>query len=1053
MKRTQIIDSEIENRARELFRERQQFVYKRTDRMFAVLLICQWLASIGIAAWISPRTWAGHYSDVHIHLWTALFLGGLIIVWPVGLAMTRPGETVTRHIIAIAQMFYSALLIHLTGGRIETHFHVFGSLAFLSFYRDWRVLISATVVVAGDHCLRGLFFPQSVYGVATIEPWRWLEHAWWVVFEDCFLIGVCRWNVQEMQMVARRQAEVEQINSNIEKLVSLRTEDLNKAKATLTVQYAVAHAASEAITLNEAINKVLEAIGFNMLYNQGHIWGAFWSDPTHMGTLQCANSLQIPEGCLQKFADFSKDFKFDIGKGLPGRVFAQRKLAHIQDISQDNNLPRLPVALEYGLTSAFAFPVIDKNAVLGVIEFFTEKSYQLPEDAIALLEALGRQIGQLIVYKKTEAERERLASIVQHSKDAIFTKTSDGIVTTWNQGAEHLFGYTSMEVLGQHVSTLRPPERQEEIQELSARLSKGEHIDNYESEMLTKDGTHIDVSVTWAPIFDETGKHGGHSVTIRDIRERKAADKRVSEFYSIVSHELRTPLTSIRGVLGLIEANVVEAGSDEAKDLLGVARGSADRLIRLINDMLDLRKVESGKMELKRAKIIVKELVSESLYALTGMAQEASVKLVHESQADACIYADWDKVTQVITNLVSNAIKFSPVDSQISIRTRVDEKCVRFDVIDQGPGISAENIAKLFQKFQQVDSSDTRQKGGTGLGLAIAKALVEQHDGSIGVESTPGNGSKFWFELPVFAEQQVAEPAPHAHSSMTRVATPDGELLRVLLIEDDDGLAAVLKTFLESQNYKVIRKSTLSDARMCLAEMIPDVVVLDLTLPDGNGLDLIENLRTRAETLPIPVIVITGQQREEQLSGNGTIVDWLCKPFDGEQLIKAIDRALGPLGSFKVLVVDDDIDTRKVITTQLRGMGLQCIEAKDGAEAISFARSESPDLIVLDVLMPKVNGYQVVETLKEEARTTPLLIYTCSDLSVADRQLLTLGVTEHLTKGASSQSDLARVVHHLLTEVSTSRVPQVAQQSHPSDSSDQEQILCQEGKLIGPTAG
>lgn len=1048
------IDKEIERRAQALFHQRQQSVFKRTDRMFAVLLICEWLSGIGIAAWISPRTWAGHYSDVHIHLWTALFLGGLIIVWPVCLATTRPGETLTRHIIAIAQMLYSALLIHLTGGRIETHFHVFGSLAFLSFYRDWRVLISASVVVAADHCLRGLLFPQSVYGVATIEPWRWLEHAWWVVFEDFFLVGVSRWNVQEMHTVARRQAEVEQINSNIEKLVYLRTEDLNKAKATLTVQYAVAHAVSEAITLNEAITKILKAICDNILCEQGRVWGAYWSDKTHSGTLRCHNFLQFPEGSLQEFADLSKDFTFIVGKGLPGRVFASRQVALIQDVLQDGNLPRLPLALKCGLSSAFAFPVTDKNTVLGVIEFFTEKSYHLRADTIELLEALGRQIGQLIVYKRIEAERERLASVVQYSNDAIFTKTPDGLITSWNRGAERLFGYTAEEAKGQHASILTPPERQEELRMLDTRLDKGERIDNYETETLGKDGSRIDVSLSWAPILDEIENDAGYSVTVRDIRERKAADKRVSEFYSIVSHELRTPLTSIRGVLGLIEANVVEAGSDEAKDLLGVARGSADRLIRLINDMLDLRKVESGKMELKRSKIAVNELVSESLYALTGMAEEAGVKLVHQGHSGGCVYADWDKATQIITNLVSNAIKFSPAESQISVVTEaIDKDRIRFSVIDKGPGISAENISKLFEKFQQLDSSDTRPKGGTGLGLAIAKALVEEHAGFIGIDSTPGNGSTFWFELPVFAEEAVPQVDPHTiQRRMTRPTNHDDSGSHILLVEDDDGLAAVLKTFLESQNYRVIRKATLSEARTCLAEMQPEVVVLDLTLPDGNGLDLIESLRTKAGTLPIPVIVITGQQREEQLLGNGTIIDWLTKPFDGEQLIKAIDRALGLFCSFKVLVVDDDMDTRKVITTQLRGMGLQCIEAKDGSEAISFARSESPDLIVLDVLMPNVDGYQVVETLKEEARTTPLLIYTCSDLSVADRELLTLGVTQHLTKGASSQSDLARVVHQLLAEVSTSRAVQVAEPRDLTDDSVGDKVIHHEGKLIGPTA-
>src|SRR5437016_14440134 len=175
-------------RAAMLFEQGQDCIYRRTDRFFARLMVFQWLAGIAAALWISPKTWAGASSQTHWHVWAAIFLGGAIASFPVFLVWKKPGRALTRHTIAVAQMLTSALLIHLTGGRIETHFHVFGSLAFLAFYRDWRVLISATVVVAVDHLLRGLFLPQSVFGVVTPSSWRWLEHAGWVIFEDVFLL-------------------------------------------------------------------------------------------------------------------------------------------------------------------------------------------------------------------------------------------------------------------------------------------------------------------------------------------------------------------------------------------------------------------------------------------------------------------------------------------------------------------------------------------------------------------------------------------------------------------------------------------------------------------------------------------------------------------------------------------------------------------------------------------------------------------------------------------------------------------------------------------------
>jgi signal transduction histidine kinase/CheY-like chemotaxis protein len=199
----------INLRARTLFQQHQQTIYQRTDKLFARLLLFQWLSAIAAAVWISPLTWAGPSSETHVHVWSALFLGGIIISLPVTLAFLRPGLTRTRHTIAMAQMLLGALLIHLTGGRIETHFHVFGSLAFLAFYRDWRVLVSASAVVAADHFFRGMLWPQSVYGTVLPSEWRWLEHAGWVVFEDLFLIRSCMQGTHEMGNIAERQAQLE----------------------------------------------------------------------------------------------------------------------------------------------------------------------------------------------------------------------------------------------------------------------------------------------------------------------------------------------------------------------------------------------------------------------------------------------------------------------------------------------------------------------------------------------------------------------------------------------------------------------------------------------------------------------------------------------------------------------------------------------------------------------------------------------------------------------------------------------------------------------------
>lgn len=227
-----------ERRAAEIFAAHQREIFIRTDRMFAVLMAVQFAAGILAAVLISPRTWYGSMSRVHLHVWAALIAGGLIALLPIILVLTMQGRFLTRCVIASAQMLTSALLIHLTGGRIETHFHVFGSLAFLAFYRDWRVFIPATLVVAVDHLVRGFLWPESVYGVLSTTPWRSMEHAAWVIFEDIFLIYSCVQTVREMRQIADNQAALEEANTVIAEEVRRQTAELREQSQTLQQEVA-----------------------------------------------------------------------------------------------------------------------------------------------------------------------------------------------------------------------------------------------------------------------------------------------------------------------------------------------------------------------------------------------------------------------------------------------------------------------------------------------------------------------------------------------------------------------------------------------------------------------------------------------------------------------------------------------------------------------------------------------------------------------------------------------------------------------------------------------
>jgi two-component system cell cycle sensor histidine kinase/response regulator CckA len=244
-------------RATAIFNEHQFIIRKQTDQMFAVLMTLQWLAGIAAAYWISPKTWAGTTSQTHLHVWAAVLLGGAISFLPIVLALTQPGRFLTRYTVAVGQMLMGALLIHLTGGRLETHFHVFGSLAFLSFYRDWRVLVPATLVVAADHFLRGVFWPQSVYGVVTASEWRWIEHAGWVLFEDTFLFIAIRRSLTEMWNIAGQTAEREHLNEELEGRVAERTAQLAAANRGLEKEVDERKLAEEALRDSEARYRLL----------------------------------------------------------------------------------------------------------------------------------------------------------------------------------------------------------------------------------------------------------------------------------------------------------------------------------------------------------------------------------------------------------------------------------------------------------------------------------------------------------------------------------------------------------------------------------------------------------------------------------------------------------------------------------------------------------------------------------------------------------------------------------------------------------------------------
>ncbi len=334
---------------------------------------------------------------------------------------------------------------------------------------------------------------------------------------------------------------------------------------------------------------------------------------------------------------------------------------------------------------------------------------------------------------------------------------------------------------------------------------------------------------------------------------------------------------------------------------------------------------------------------------------------------------------------------------------------------DNGIGIDSNQLPKLFGLFQQLDSSDSRPKGGTGLGLAISKAIVEEHSGKIGVESTPGKGSTFWFEIPLTAPQRLMQKLQQESIVLSKNSQIKP---KVLLVEDDHHLCTILAEALASEDFSVTEVSTLEQAKKYLSgHNIPDIVLLDIQLPDGNGLDLLQPLRENSTTRDVPVVVITASDQNAGKYADPLLIDWIKKPFDMSRLFNALKIAIKARrpGRARVLVVDDDAPTRELIKQQIQSFDLEYMEAVDGIEAVHLARTQNPDLIILDLAMPAANGFQVVEILRNEKNhSTRLLVYTARDLTNEDKQKLSLGLSAYLTKSRTSEEQFINTVKSLL---------------------------------------
>jgi len=627
---------------------------------------------------------------------------------------------------------------------------------------------------------------------------------------------------------------------------------------------------------------------------------------------------------------------------------------------------------------------------------------------------------------------ERHDAILSAAGEGVYGLDPEGRTTFANPAALKMTGYEAGEVIGHrqhelvhHTKADGTPFPLEECP-VWASLADGTVHRSSDDLYWRKDGTSFPVEYTSTPIFEE-GEVTGAVVVFRDITERREIERAKDEFTSIVSHELRTPLTSIRGSLGLLESGVLGPLPEKGQRMIEIAVENTDRLVRLINDILDIERIDSGEVDMHRTRCDVSKLVESAVTELRPLATQTEVTLGAEAEPMA-VFADPDRVHQTLVNLISNAVKFSEPGGAVRVSASSEDGEVLFRVRDGGRGIPPEKLETIFERFQQVDASDSREKGGTGLGLAICRTIVERHGGRIWAESELGKGSSFLFSLPTRARSR-SEAADDPASA---------EGPAILVCDDDPAVVEVVSTLLGSQGYRTFAAHSGEEAlERALAER-PDAILLDLLMPGMSGWETAAALKERPETSEIPIVILSVFPAEGTEPLSAPVVDWIEKPLDEAALFRALDRAVNPRSApFKVLIVEDDLDLAAVLAATFERQGIETFTTTSGIEAIELSQQVIPDLLVLDVGLPEADGFEVVDWLRRHERLSamPLVVYTARDLDEADRARLQLGeTTEFLTKGRITPEYLEHRVMRLLGRLTQETTAEVSdEQAHLVD--------------------
>lgn len=620
---------------------------------------------------------------------------------------------------------------------------------------------------------------------------------------------------------------------------------------------------------------------------------------------------------------------------------------------------------------------------------------EMPQNKQRMFTVIVKDISE---NKMMELAFKRYDAIIRYSDDAIISKNLHGNITSWNEGAEKMYGYTAIEAVGKPMLELFPPDKEIEEYNILQKLLHGEKAQHYETVRRRKDGSLIDISVTISPLINDEGEITGVSNIARDITENKRLERMKSEFISTVSHELRTPLTSIRGALDLVLGKSAAQLPDKARKMLEMAARNSERLTLLINDILDLEKIESGRIDFEFKYINLVPLAQRALEDNEGYAHrhQVTLQLATSGLTQAPVYGDQHRILQVFANLISNAVKFSPQQGQVEIGISDHEGGYRVSVTDHGQGIPKEFRSRIFQRFAQADSSDTREKGGTGLGLSITKAIVERHNGSINYISELGEGTQFYFDLPA-AQTAMCEDSDTATDA------------RVLVCEDNLDVATILAEMVRLEGIHCDIAMTAAAARTLLAEGNYRLLLLDLTLPDEDGLLLLQDLRADPKTRQLPVIVVSGRAMEGRSSFNGstlTVADWLQKPVDQERFRNSVHHVLQRHEQPRILHVEDNPDVIQIVQSLLENSA-EFHFATSLSEARQLLANNQFDLVILDLGLADGSGAELLDGLKNQC---PVVIFSAQTIGreISER------VNAALTKSMTSNEQLLSTIKKTL---------------------------------------